>query len=77
MGRGYSNKDENYLKAGFDEIVNEFGYFYSIYNLASGDITKYESIFQKKVVEVYRTQQIQSRINKSEALYSRLKSGKL
>jgi len=77
MARGYSNKDENYLKAGFDEIVNEFGYFYSIYNLASGDITKYESIFQKKVVEVYRTQQIQSRINKSEALYSRLKQGKL
>jgi len=77
MARGYSNKDENYLKAGFDEIVNEFGYFYTVCVVAKAYGWTFEYIYSETVSAIYRLGQLQSRINKSEALYSRLKQGKL
>ena len=77
MVQGNSKKDIHYSNAGFDEIVNEFGYFYTVFDLAKGDVTKYKAIYNQTVAEVYRTQQIKGRINKAEALYSRLKQGKL
>tara|TARA_R110002050_G_scaffold6127_2_gene25919 strand:+ start:135 stop:410 length:276 start_codon:yes stop_codon:yes gene_type:complete len=77
MAKGYSQKDINYTKAGYDEIVSEYGYFYTLFDLAKGDLSKYDDILKRKVVEVYRSQQLKSRINKSEALYHNLKQGKL
>ena len=77
MEKGYTATDVNYIKAGFDEISQDFGYLYSIYNIAKGDPTKYKGLFGVSVVEVYKTSQISNRVNKSEKLYHNLKQGKL
>ena len=65
-----------YLQAGFDQISSDYGYFYSLYSLSKGDLTKYKEILNETVVNVYRTSQLQSRINESERIYSDLKSRK-
>ena len=77
MAKGNTETDINYIKAGFDDIANDFGYFYSIYNLSKGDPTKYKELFSCSVAEVYRTSQVSNRVNRSEKLYHNLKQGKL
>ena len=77
MEKGYTSTDVNYIKAGFDEISNDFGYLYSVYNIAKGDPTKYQKLLKCSVVEVYKTTQLSNRVNKSEKLYHNLKQGKL
>jgi len=77
MAKGYSDKDINYSKAGFDEVANEFGYFYSLHNISKGDATKYKAILSETVGAIYKTTHVSNRNNKCERLYHNLKQGKL
>ena len=59
-------------QAGYGEIISDFGYLYSLYNTTKGNLLDVEKILKKTVGEVYRWEQLQSRINAADKRYSEI-----
>ena len=62
----------DHAQAGYNEIISDFGYMYSLYNLSDGDFTKSKEILRSCVGEVYRWQPLQSRNNAAEKKYQEI-----